>query len=75
MMWLEDVLEQMNPYLEPKSVLVVDNCTIHHVKGIQEMCDEQYVTAPCPVLFLTTYISQGGQASLPTAILTIFKSN
>jgi hypothetical protein len=45
MMWLEDVLEQMNPYPEPKSVLVVDNCAIHHVEGIQEMCDERYVTA------------------------------
>ena len=25
--------------------------------GIQEMCSEQYVTAPCLVLFLTIYIS------------------
>jgi hypothetical protein len=40
-MWLEGLLEEMNPYLEPNSVLVVDNCTIHHVKGIQEMCDER----------------------------------
>ena len=43
MMWLKDVLEQMNPYLKPKSVLVVDDCAIHHVEGIQEMCDERYV--------------------------------
>jgi len=39
--WLEGLLEEMNPYLEPKSVLVVDNCAIHHVEGVQEMCDER----------------------------------
>jgi hypothetical protein len=40
-MWLEGLLEAMNPYPEPKSVLVVDNCAIHHVEGIQEMCNER----------------------------------
>jgi hypothetical protein len=40
-MWLEGLLEAMNPYPELESILVVDNCAIHHVKGIQEMCNER----------------------------------
>ena len=39
--WLEGLLEEMNPYLEPKSVLVVDNCGTHHVEGVQEMYSEK----------------------------------
>ena len=39
--WLEGLLEEMNPYLELKSVLVVDTCAIHHVEGVQEMCYER----------------------------------
>ena len=39
--WLEGPLEEMNPYPELKSVLVVDNCAIHNVEGVQEMCDER----------------------------------
>ena len=39
--WLEGLLEEMNPYLEPKSVLVVDNCGIHLVEGVHEICDER----------------------------------
>lgn len=41
--FLEGLLECMNPYPGPKSVLVMDNCAIHHVEGVQEMCDQRYV--------------------------------
>jgi hypothetical protein len=39
--FLAGLLEEMNPYPGPQSVLVMDNCAIHHVDGIQEMCDEK----------------------------------
>ncbi|KAJ7580330.1 hypothetical protein C8J56DRAFT_735977, partial [Mycena floridula] len=37
--WLEGLLEIMNPFPAPNSVLILDNCCIHHVEGVQEMCD------------------------------------
>jgi hypothetical protein len=36
--WLEGLLDRMNPYPAPQSVLVLDNCRIHHVPGVSEMC-------------------------------------
>ncbi|KIJ56284.1 hypothetical protein M422DRAFT_151039, partial [Sphaerobolus stellatus SS14] len=33
--YLEGLLQVMNPYPEPKSVLVMDNCAIHHIEGIK----------------------------------------
>ncbi|EEB88918.1 hypothetical protein MPER_13053, partial [Moniliophthora perniciosa FA553] len=41
--WLEGLLEVMNPYPGPRSVLVLDNCRIHHVPGIEEMCEERAI--------------------------------
>jgi len=41
--FLKGLLACMNPYPSPQSVLVMDNCAIHHVEGIQEMCDEASV--------------------------------
>ena len=41
--WLEGVLGVMNPYPAPHSVLILDNCQIHHVPGVVELCDEWYV--------------------------------
>ncbi|KAF8221501.1 hypothetical protein L208DRAFT_1327646, partial [Tricholoma matsutake] len=38
--WLEGLLEVMNPYLAHHSILILDNCQIHHVEGVGEMCDE-----------------------------------
>ncbi|KAJ3885528.1 hypothetical protein F5879DRAFT_768715, partial [Lentinula edodes] len=38
--WLEGLLMEMNPYPGPRSVLVLDNCRIHHVPGVAEMCEE-----------------------------------
>jgi hypothetical protein len=36
--WLEGLLDHMNPYPAPHSILVLDNCRIHHVPGVAEMC-------------------------------------
>jgi transposase len=33
----------MNPYPAPRSVLVLDNCRIHHVEEAEEMCNAKYV--------------------------------
>jgi hypothetical protein len=40
--WLAGLLEIMNPYPAPNSVLILDNCRIHHVEGVEELCVEQY---------------------------------
>jgi hypothetical protein len=36
--WLDGLLDVMNPYPQPHSVLVLDNCRIHHVEGVEERC-------------------------------------
>lgn len=38
--WLEGLLKVMNPYPLPQSILILDNCCIHHVEGVEEMCQE-----------------------------------
>ncbi|KAJ3719076.1 hypothetical protein DFJ43DRAFT_980232, partial [Lentinula guzmanii] len=38
--WLSGLLEVMNPYPSPCSVLILDNCRIHHVEGVEEMCED-----------------------------------
>ncbi|KAF9495358.1 hypothetical protein BDN71DRAFT_1351164, partial [Pleurotus eryngii] len=38
--WLQGVLNVMNPYPAPQSVLILDNCHIHHVEGVAELCEE-----------------------------------
>jgi hypothetical protein len=43
MEWLEGVLSVMNPYPAPRSVLILDNCRIHHVPGVEELCAERFV--------------------------------
>lgn len=42
--FLEGLLEHMNPYPAPCSVLVMDNCAIHHVPGVRELCVKRYTT-------------------------------
>lgn len=37
--FLTGLLQLMNPYPAPNSVLVMDNCAIHHVEGVVELCD------------------------------------
>ena len=37
--YLDDLTARMNPYPGPHSVLVIDNCRIHHVEGVEEICD------------------------------------
>jgi hypothetical protein len=37
--WLEGLLQIMNPYPAPNSVLILDNYRIHHVEGVEELCE------------------------------------
>ncbi|KAJ7230136.1 hypothetical protein GGX14DRAFT_315442, partial [Mycena pura] len=38
LLWLDGLLEVMNHYPQKHSVLVLDNCRIHHVEGVEERC-------------------------------------
>lgn len=37
--WLEGLMPHMRPYPAPRSVLVIDNCRIHHVAEVEEICE------------------------------------
>ncbi|KAF8583049.1 hypothetical protein K439DRAFT_1349787, partial [Ramaria rubella] len=39
--FLVGLLKVMNPYPQKNSVLVMDNCSIHHVEGVAELCEER----------------------------------
>lgn len=41
--WLEGLLLEMNPYPVPRSVLILDNCRIHHVEAVAELCAARYI--------------------------------
>ncbi|KAF9522042.1 hypothetical protein CPB83DRAFT_736599, partial [Crepidotus variabilis] len=38
MEWLEGLLQMTSPYPAPNSVLILDNCRIPHVEGVEELC-------------------------------------
>ena len=52
--FLSGLLQVMNPYPGENSVLVMDNCAIHHVEGVAELCHEQSVPS---FLFIYRYES------------------
>ncbi|KIK50873.1 hypothetical protein GYMLUDRAFT_78400 [Collybiopsis luxurians FD-317 M1] len=37
---VEDVLTQMTPYLNQNSILIMDNCRIHHTDMLLDLCNE-----------------------------------
>ena len=45
MEWLEGVFAMMDPYPAPWSVLILDNCRIYHVPGVEELCEERSVVS------------------------------
>lgn len=51
--FVDGVLDQMQPWPLPNSVLVMDNAQIHHVPGIQEMVEERRVPFPCAKCILS----------------------
>lgn len=40
--YIEVLLDQMNPYPLRNSVLIMDNASIHHFEGLQEMVEARY---------------------------------
>jgi hypothetical protein len=55
----------MNPYPTPRSVLILDNCRIHHVDGVEEMCNPRCVSSFLSLLWLTHWY----QAHLSPTVL------
>jgi hypothetical protein len=47
--FIVELLDQMNPFLGPNSVIVMDNCKIHKCPDVLEMIIERYA------LFLMTW--------------------
>ncbi|KAF8575113.1 hypothetical protein K439DRAFT_1370769, partial [Ramaria rubella] len=48
--YLVDLLRVMNPYPQKNSILVMDNCSIHHIEGVAELCAERQVYFYCFIL-------------------------
>jgi len=40
--YIQCLLPHMNPWPEARSVLVMDNCAIHHVDEVLPLCEEQF---------------------------------
>ncbi|KAF8209491.1 hypothetical protein K438DRAFT_1432111, partial [Mycena galopus ATCC 62051] len=38
-LWLEQLMDHMQPYLAPRSVLVIDNCCIYHIPNVEAICE------------------------------------
>jgi hypothetical protein len=49
--YLEVLMMHMNPYPEKHSVLVMDNCAIHHVNEVEEICSERWTFHICKISF------------------------
>src|SRR5215472_1617805 len=41
--FIESLLDQMRPFPEPNSVIVMDNCRIHKATWIRDMIEERWV--------------------------------
>ena len=66
--FLEGLLLHMNPYPTLNSVLVMHNCAIHHVEGVQEMCDERWVADSCCHCSNIAHCFQWCQVIIPSAV-------
>jgi transposase len=42
--FIRDLMPYMNPWPQPRSVLVMDNCSIHHGPEVAALCAERYVS-------------------------------
>ena len=48
--FIEGLLDKMNPFPAPNSVVIMDNCRIHKAPEIIEMIEARYVMHSCPSL-------------------------
>jgi hypothetical protein len=65
MEWLERLLEVMNPYPAPQSVLILDNCRIHHVEGVEEMRNARCVHLFFSLPYLTHFSEESSSSIYP----------
>ncbi|KIJ40118.1 hypothetical protein M422DRAFT_112421, partial [Sphaerobolus stellatus SS14] len=49
--FITNLLEHMSPWPAPKSVLVMDNCSIHHLDEVEVLCTQRGV----PLYYLPAY--------------------
>jgi hypothetical protein len=71
--FIEGLLDKMNPFPGPNSVIVMDNCRIHKAEIIREMIENRYDFISILLSFLDTIISVECAASTyhPTHQTTI----
>ena len=73
--FIQGLCQEMNPYPAPRSVLVLDNCSIHHVDGVAELCQARCVFFLSFLEASKIYILQRHPTRLPTTILPRLQSN
>lgn len=56
--FIDGLLDRMNPYPGPNSVIVMDNCAIHKHALIQELIEERYVLCEL-VLHMYSWFDRG----------------
>jgi hypothetical protein len=54
--YIDGLMKHMNPWPHPRSVLVMDNCAIHHVDEVAYVCAQRYVSLVSYALLLITLI-------------------
>ena len=55
--FVDGLLDHMTPFPGPNSVIIMDNCRIHHAQSIRDMIEERLVgfNVFWPVLALNSY--------------------
>jgi len=64
-----------NPYPGPRSVIVVDNCRIHHSEEIRELVEDDARKLPIPSFFNIANHLPRVQTSLPPPLLPRLQPN
>lgn len=75
--FIEDLLQRMQPFPAPNSVIIMDNCAIHKAPEIRELIESRY-----DMIFLVLFCAppkitmlQGHEAGVPTRVLARFQPN
>jgi hypothetical protein len=67
--YLDGLTAQMNPYPQPHSILIIDNCQTHHVDGVEELCESWCVTTLNALSGVVMDIPQWNKVDLFAALL------
>ena len=55
--FIKDLLEKMQPYPAPNSVIIMDNCAIHKAPEIRDMIEARFVVSIDSFLVITPILS------------------